>query len=126
MAAGCLIVVHKLLKTRKELCLDKKSNTIGDHITKVSVTDEELAKFDSDGEEKYEDITDSNDERKTINSVESSKVLPTESLGEISEINPSKYNPYHRVAAFAGAEFCLRNELILLQQHYHPTVKLFC
>ncbi|KAI8126153.1 hypothetical protein FF38_10983 [Lucilia cuprina] len=135
VAAGCLIVIHKLLRSRKELCLEQDSKSSnGSNSIKVSVTDEELAKFDSDGEEKYDDVKDASEEKieekKTDTSnVESSwhhsKVAACESEGKVRELNPSKYDPYHRVPAFAGAEYSLRNELILLREHFHPTVQVF-
>lgn len=37
----------------------------------------------------------------------------------------TKYDPYHRVAEFAGAEFALRTEITALLHHYHPTVRVF-
>ncbi|XP_065360520.1 CCAAT/enhancer-binding protein zeta [Calliphora vicina] len=133
MAAGCLIVIHKLLRSRKELCPEEESDTTGGNAVKVSVTDEELSKFDSDGEEKYDDVVDTNDgkieENPDTGNVESSwhhsKVAPCEIESKVREMNPSKYDPYHRVPAFAGAEYCLRNELILLREHFHPTVQVF-
>lgn len=133
MAAGCLIVLHKLLRTRKELCIEENNNITAKSGTKVSVTDEELSKFDSDGEEKYDDVNDPNDVKSdkipVSTNIESSwhhsKVLPYDSESKVRELNPSKYDPYHRVPAFAGAEYCVRSELMLLRQHFHPTVQVF-
>lgn len=45
------------------------------------------------------------------------------------DVKPPKtatgYDPYHRVAEFAGAEFAVRTELTALLHHYHPTVRVF-
>ncbi|XP_004525834.1 CCAAT/enhancer-binding protein zeta [Ceratitis capitata] len=143
MAAGCLIVIHKLLRSRKELAggvspygKEEKSGNDLTTLPQVEVTDAELAKFDSDGEEKYEDIRnedDANDEenvnKKQPTSIKSSwhhaKVESTATEGKVREIAPSKYDPYHRVPSYAGAEFALRDELLLLREHYHPTVQVF-
>lgn len=135
MAAGCLIVVNKLIRSRKELSLGDKINSNTEQGIMVSVADEDLSKFDSDGEEKYEDVSETEGGAKEVkknvaqNRIESSwnhaKVLSNENESKVREITPSKYDPYHRVPAFAGAEHCHRNELLLLQEHFHPTVKVF-
>lgn len=136
ITAGCLIVIHKLLRSRKELCMpDDNNSSMGVNGAKVSVTDEELSKFDSDGEEKYDDVKDSNEvkegeeEKPVTGNVESSwhhsKVASCDVETKVRELNPTKYDPYHRVPSFAGAEYCLRNELILLREHFHPTVQVF-
>lgn len=36
-----------------------------------------------------------------------------------------KYDGFHRVPAYAGAETVLNTELLRLNQHYHPTVQIF-
>lgn len=41
------------------------------------------------------------------------------------EKTPKGYDPYHRVAEYAGAEFAVRTELSAMLQHYHPTVRVF-
>lgn len=35
------------------------------------------------------------------------------------------YNPFHRIADLAGAEYAKRTELLALVSHYHPTVRVF-
>ncbi|XP_075160643.1 nucleolar complex protein 1 [Haematobia irritans] len=132
MAAGCLIVIQKLLQSRKELCLENSQSTIAGG-AKILPTDEELKKFDSDGEEKYEDAPEDeettkdqeiNEDKKTTPSWHHSKVTST-SETRTREISATKYDPYHRVPDFAGAEFALKNELLLLRAHFHPTVEVF-
>uniref|UniRef100_A0A1I8P2X1 CCAAT-binding factor domain-containing protein n=1 Tax=Stomoxys calcitrans TaxID=35570 RepID=A0A1I8P2X1_STOCA len=137
MAAGCLIVIQKLLQTRKELCLDNSSN--GERTTPITPTilasDEEMKKFDSDGEEKYEDAPEDdeqvdeckqNDESKSVPSWHHSKVSSNSNTEtKTKELFASKYDPYHRVPDFAGAEYVLKNELLLMRSHFHPTVEVF-
>ncbi|XP_036342339.1 CCAAT/enhancer-binding protein zeta-like [Rhagoletis pomonella] len=150
MAAGCLIVINKLLRSRKELAggvspYETKDNStnVAPTAPKVKSDDAELSKFDSDGEEKYEDIRDeeetANEENlEERNDLEESKVNPStisswhhaklESSvadAKVRDIAPNKYDPYHRVPSFAGAEFALRHELLLLREHFHPTVQVF-
>lgn len=137
IAAGCLIVVHKLIKSRKELVNEVGDDTVN-MINQIDINDEDLSKFDSDGEEKYDDVNEGKDpaEGSTVkeegqlvadskSSWHHSKVSTCDIGGKVSDLAPSKYNPYHRVPTFAGAEFVLRNELILLQHHFHPTVQVF-
>ncbi|XP_039965258.1 uncharacterized protein F23B12.7 [Bactrocera tryoni] len=143
-AAGCLIVVHKLLRSRKELAggighfgNDGKSASDLPKALQVHATDAELSKFDSDGEEKYEDIRDeeeaaekikTDDAEKnpsTTSSWHHAKVASTASEQKVRDMAPNKYDPYHRAPAFAGAEFALRDELLLLREHYHPTIQVF-
>lgn len=138
MAAGCLIVVHKLIKSRKELSSEMSGDT-ENMLNQINVNDEDLSKFDSDdGEEKYDDVDEDKDRaednmvkeknQSTEDSTFSwhhSKIPACEVGGKVKELTPSKYNPYHRVPTFAGAEFVLRNELMLLQHHFHPTVQVF-
>ncbi|XP_011200831.2 CCAAT/enhancer-binding protein zeta [Bactrocera dorsalis] len=143
-AAGCLIVVHKLLRSRKELAggishFGNDGKSAGDlpKALQVHATDAELSKFDSDGEEKYEDIRDEEeaaekietDEAKenpsTTSSWHHAKVASTASEQKVRDMAPNKYDPYHRAPAFAGAEFALRDELLLLREHYHPTIQVF-
>ncbi|XP_019894741.2 uncharacterized protein F23B12.7 [Musca domestica] len=144
VAAGCLIVIQKLLQTRKELCPDyvkKNSDSKASVTPQILPTDEELNKFDSDGEEKYEDAP----EEVTTNesNAEDSKAVKTEDKksgsswhhtkvaenkngeAKVKELAPSKYDPFHRVPDFAGAEFALQNELLLLRRHIHPTIEVF-
>lgn len=153
MAAGCLIVINKLLRSRKELGDASTPDNRDENDTsgaafklttlpKVLTDDEELAKFDSDGEEKYEDIADDgqsseekrekyqgsdndNDNKKSVppSSWHHAKVETTKA--KISDISATKYDPYHRAPSYAGAEYALRNELLLLREHFHPTVQVF-
>lgn len=143
-AAGCLIVVHKLVRSRKELAngithfsYDEKSANDLPKAPQVLATDAELAKFDSDGEEKYEDIRDEEELAEKIKSDESAenpsttsswhhaKVAATATEEKVRDMAPDKYDPYHRAPSFAGAEFALRDELLLLREHYHPTIQVF-
>lgn len=144
IACGCLVVASKLLKTRKELC--GKSNEDEKQSAIVMATEEELAKFDSDGEEKYEDVNSENENdaekkikpnsgissswhhAKIINkseNIDGEENFNYDNEKKISNIASTKYDPYHRVAAYAGGEFSIRTELLLLKEHYHPTVKVF-
>ncbi|XP_037933758.1 uncharacterized protein F23B12.7 [Teleopsis dalmanni] len=145
VTAGCLIVIYKLLRARKEL-LNEENDEEGATIklAQVAPDDEDLAKFDSDGEEKYEDVkldestnegNVTKDEEEFIDAGEDVKStqsswhhakVPNDNVEiKTKEINATKYDPYHRVPAFAGAEFTLRYELLLLREHFHPTVQVF-
>ncbi|XP_037050465.1 uncharacterized protein F23B12.7-like [Bradysia coprophila] len=44
---------------------------------------------------------------------------------KVTQIVPSKYNPYQRTPAFAGAEFVLKTELLKLADYFHPSLKVF-
>lgn len=48
---------------------------------------------------------------------------PTESEDKKGEL--SAYDPYNRAPEFAGGQFAIRTELVALQNHYHPTVRVF-
>lgn len=49
-----------------------------------------------------------------------------EDLNENGENKKSNsYDPYHRTPEYAGAEYAIRTELLALQHHYHPTVRVF-
>lgn len=143
-AAGCLIVVQKLLRSRKELAggishfgIDEKSASSLPTALQVQASDAELSKFDSDGEEKYEDIRDEEESAEKIKSNEPvenlsttsswhhAKVASTATEEKVRDMAPNKYNPYHRAPSYAGAEFALRDELLLLREHYHPTIQVF-
>ncbi|KAH8379076.1 hypothetical protein KR009_003013 [Drosophila setifemur] len=154
IAAGCLIVLHKLLRMRKELLGGSGAAEEEEGGSKpILPVDIDLDKFGSDDEEEvYQDVKDEKEEReekvekvekdekedkeesKEVNAGEEgvkatgsswhhANVAATES--KVREIDSCKYDPYHRVPAFAGAGYTLRNELLLLRQHYHPTVQVF-
>lgn len=131
MSAGCLIVLHKLLRMRKELI-----GGIGDTSTVQQVLPAAVAadldKFGSDDEEVYKDAdADVDEDKEKIKQEKEAgssswhhvKLAGTEA--KVRDIDACKYDPYHRVPAFAGAGYALRNELLLLRQHYHPTVQVF-
>lgn len=40
-------------------------------------------------------------------------------------MSTTKYSPYNRNPAFAGAEYALKTELLQLAKHFHPTVQVF-
>ncbi|KAH8293940.1 hypothetical protein KR054_006776 [Drosophila jambulina] len=139
IAAGCLIVLHKLLRMRKELVGGSgASDEVAAAASKsIQPEDMDLDKFGSDDEETYEDV------KEEVEDVAASKVkeeVKTETKSswhhanvatapaaetKVREIDSCKYDPYHRVPAFAGAGYALRHELLLLRQHYHPTVQVF-
>lgn len=48
---------------------------------------------------------------------------PTESEDKKGKL--STYDPYSRAPEFAGGQFAIRTELVALQNHYHPTVRVF-
>ncbi|BFF97329.1 uncharacterized protein DMAD_05765 [Drosophila madeirensis] len=123
IAAGCLIVLHKLLRMRNELIGGIGVTDEVSSLKTVTPEDKDLDRFGSDAEDevKEEDaFKEDGDEAATP------KVAKTEvAKSKVVNIDSCKYDPYHRVPAFAGAAYTLRHELLLLRQHYHPTVQVF-
>lgn len=134
-ACGALIVISKLLKSRPELMsvkFQEVSEKIGDEEVKNKMN---LAKFeDSDDEEVYKDVTidESGNEvsvEKTSNvksswiHVQHAEQQKNEAESEMKK--PTKYDPFKRSAAFAGAELSLYYELVLMSKFFHPTVQVF-
>lgn len=129
IAAGCLIILNKLFKSRRELV-----SSLDEPETAITPVEVDLSKFDddSDGDEVYKDVDDEKveSEQSKKDKVSSSwhhvkvKTVDAPEAG-VKEIVGSKYDPYHRVPAFAGADNSLRTELLLLCQHFHPTVQVF-
>ncbi|XP_060651700.1 uncharacterized protein F23B12.7 [Drosophila nasuta] len=140
MAAGCLIVLHKLLRMRKELhggLGDEQQAEDAQQVLPVAAA-AELDKFgsDGDGEEVYKDVKEEDEEgeqkekkeeaaEKKPSSWHHASLAANQADAKVRNIDACKYDPYHRVPAFAGAGYALRNELLLLRQHYHPTVQVF-
>lgn len=133
IACGCLIVIDKLLKSRPEL---GKTTEVTKEIN--GETQWPLAADDSDDEEHYKDADDdeSNEkvdeasdavgEEKLVSSWHHAKNLSKKEVAEkVSQITPTKYNPYQRTPAFAGAEFVLKTELLKLAENFHPSLKVF-
>ncbi|XP_068149977.1 nucleolar complex protein 1 [Drosophila tropicalis] len=141
IAAGCLIVLHKLLRMRRELVPGSGLKEEEGHQTNAKFIPLDLDKFGNDDEEEtYKDAEDKETEEKEEE--EEKPAIKTEagsswhhasvatataatSESKVKNIDSCKYDPYHRVPAFAGAGYALRNELLLLRQHYHPTVQVF-
>ncbi|KAH8260442.1 hypothetical protein KR038_000069 [Drosophila bunnanda] len=142
IAAGCLIVLHKLLRMRKELVGGSgASDEVAASSKSILPEDMDLDKFGSDEEETYKDVKE---EAEDVGAPEVEEEIKTENQEggksswhhanvatgtatetKVREIDSCKYDPYHRVPAFAGAGYALRHELLLLRQHYHPTVQVF-
>ncbi|KAH8304984.1 hypothetical protein KR059_000073 [Drosophila kikkawai] len=137
IAAGCLIVLHKLLRMRKELV---GGSGASDEVAAVSKAilpeDEDLDKFGSDEEETYKNVKEEGEDKEAPEATEEKEVAKSSwhhvsvtagssAEAKVREIDSGKYDPYHRVPAFAGAGYALRHELLLLRQHYHPTVQVF-
>lgn len=129
VAAGCLIVLHKLLRKRRELI-----NSIDEPEPMSKPVEVDLSKFDddSDGDEIYKDVVDEKEQceapkkEKISSSWHHVNLKPVAASEEkVKKIVENKYDPYHRVPAFAGADNSLRTELLLLCQHFHPSVQLF-
>lgn len=136
MTCGCLIVINKLIKARPEL--NKITEKPVEEGSVVPVVAEFENDGDSDAEEHYKDVLAEDDEIDVINNAseetadkESSswhhaKVAPSmDSKKKSSSMTVAKYNPYHRAPAFAGAEFAMKTELLVLIRHFHPTVQVF-
>lgn len=133
MTIGCIIVANKILKVRPEL---RKIDPLVQLDELPAKVDTDLSRFDDDEDEKYEDVlSDSEAEKKTKGEkekVEASwhhlKLNNEDSKKEgvqIKDVAETGYDPYHRVAAYAGAQFINRFELTLLQRHFHPTCQVF-
>lgn len=133
MLCGSLVVINKIIKARPEL--NKFTVTV-----KKEFQDDQND-MDDDDEEHYEDAPE--EEAPAEGKSEASKTEDANSEPKaaaaswyradrknvdghkVSVIAPIKYNPYHRVPAFAGAEYVLQTELLALLYHYHPTVRVF-
>ncbi|XP_017136298.1 uncharacterized protein F23B12.7 [Drosophila miranda] len=115
IAAGCLIVLHKLLRMRQELIGGIGATDEVSSLKTVLPEDGDLDRFGSDAEDEVKEEAD-----------EPQPEVKTEAVkSKVVNIDSCKYDPYHRVPAFAGAAYTLRHELLLLRQHYHPTVQVF-
>ena len=132
-ACGALIVISKLLKSRPEL--DSMNFKKVDMKPKKEEEVIKLAKFDdSDDEEVYRDVVlDENGKEVLVEKASGgtsswSHVQNVEtknsSAGDETK-QPAKYDPFKRSASYAGAEFSLNYELILMSKYFHPTVQLF-
>lgn len=135
-ACGALIVINKLLKSRPELI----SMRFQDPIEKISQEDIKskinLAKFeeDSDDDEFYKDVTiDESGNQVSVEKKSDAKsswihvehVEQQKMDVESDSKKPTKYDPFKRSAAFAGAELSLHYELVLMTKYFHPTVQVF-
>lgn len=143
MLCGSLIVINKIVKARPEL--NKFTVVVKNEACAILNADDD--DDDDDGVEHYKDAPEdgcdpieadseaqpmeTDKSQKSNDDAESkpaswyhadTKIVKKE---KVSEIAPTKYNPYHRVPSFAGAEFVLQTELIALLSHYHPTVRVF-
>lgn len=128
ITCGILIVINKLLKSRSELGRTQRPEGTAEQ---VSITDTNLDD-DSDAEEHYKDVQDEENPAQDV--VEQTKSSwhhaknVTDTVGDknkVTNIARTKYDPYHRVPGFAGAEYALKTELLELAHHYHPTVQVF-
>lgn len=105
MACGCLIVVNKLVKSRSEL-----NKFVVPQVCAVN-----------DQVDVNEPINETNDVDETVEKhVDEKPKLENEIIK-----NEQKYNAFHRVPTYAGAEYSLRTELTMFLRHFHPTVQVF-
>ncbi|XP_055373375.1 CCAAT/enhancer-binding protein zeta [Condylostylus longicornis] len=128
-ACGCLIVINKVIKIRKDIQWEQ--------IAEDSGTDnkpKDLSRFDGDIDENYKDVENSDEERdkesiKNRSPGEFSSwhhvKVESETNNKSQEISKSCYDAFHRIPAYCGAEFIKNWALIQLQEHYHPSLKLF-
>lgn len=132
MTCGCLIVLSKLLKARPEI-----GRTIQRPVSAAPAESTLSAALedDDDGEEHYQDVVEGTEEankEKTASTAapvssswHHSKVSAPPTVSKVTQIGTTTYNPYNRAAAFAGAEYALKAELLQLARHFHPTVQVF-
>lgn len=133
IACGCLIVLDKLLKSRPEL-----GKIVEGTKGSTSETTWPMIADESDDEEHYKDVdeeesgepsdkvTEPVDGEKSASSWHHAKnVSENHTLEKVSQITATKYNPYQRTPAFAGAEFAVKTELLRLADYYHPSLKVF-
>lgn len=134
IACGCLIVVDKLLKSRPELGkiteTTKETNAEAQWPTVADESEDEEEHYkDADEDEsnqKIEENQESAGDGKLTSSWHHAKNLSKAQVVEkVSQITPTKYNPYQRTPAFAGAEFVLKTELLKLADNFHPSLKVF-
>lgn len=134
IACGCLIVIDKLLKSRPELGktieVIKEVNGATNWPLVADESDDEEHYKDADEDESNEKVEeapeDAVDDEKLVSSWHHAKNLSKKEVTEkVSQITPTKYNPYQRTPAFAGAEFVLKTELLRLADNFHPSLKVF-
>lgn len=135
IACGCLIVIDKLIKSRPELgkvseapAQNQNNGETKWPLVEDESDDEEHYKDADDDEsnEKTEDVPETVEEEKLVSSWHHAKNLSKSQVVEkVSQITPTKYNPYQRTPAFAGAEFVLKTELLRLADNFHPSLKVF-
>lgn len=136
IACGCLIVIDKLLKSRPELGkvteVTREANggeTVWPMIADESDDEEHYKDADEDeSNEKVEDVAvpETVDDDKFVPSWHHAKIVSKNQATErVSQITPTKYNPYQRTPAFAGAEFVYKTELLKLAENFHPSLKVF-
>lgn len=137
IACGCLIVVDKVLKARSDLNKFSVPIASADKISNVAVENDDE---DDDGDEYYKDAPENDERVNEETQIDNLKEKPeatkhgswhhisqvdTIEEKKVKEITPSKYDPFNRVPAYAGAEFALQTELLALVHHFHPTVRVF-
>lgn len=109
LACGVLVVVNKLVKARSEL-------------NKFAVPQVSALAIDVE----YDEDDNLDDTCNDADATENGEEAETKPKLEIKpNRNEQKYNAYHRIPAYAGAEYALRSELTMLLRHFHPTVKVF-
>lgn len=130
-SCGILYLINQLL--------NKKENLLS---LSYKPSFHELIEDDSDGEEKYFDVKESDEENKSdkAKSEEETDVKPDvknldqfitgswchKNLNKNFEHKPViKYTPFCRNPLHGGGEFSIYAELIFLKDHFHPTVSLF-
>lgn len=113
MACGCLIVINKLVKSRIEL-----NRFIVPEVSAGVTSDQADTGEDMDVTNEADDVESRNEDSETVD-----ERKPTVGNKKVEDVQ--KYNAFHRVPMYAGAEYAIRTELTLLQRHFHPTVQVF-
>lgn len=136
MAAGILIIIHKILTTRHELNMNSYTNPNPNSEQKTNqMTDD----YDCDRLQSESQVTASimemkcnldpvdnvNDQTSLVENSQSSDTKDATNAANDSEAIKFKYDPFKRTAAYAGAEYAAKTELLILQKHAHPTVQVF-
>ena len=136
-AAGALIVINKILKSRPELlCLYLQNVTAAPAAKPEDPKMKKFADDDSEDEEVYKDVELGEDgvEKKVVKKssdagtsswihVDNTKKEKAAAVVELKI--PTEYDPFKRAAAFSGAQFSLFYELMLMSRNFHPTVQVF-
>lgn len=114
-------MISEITKDRPDI-LRIRSPVVNEKSQKESKSDDE------DGDEFYEDVLNSDDEKLAAKVPSSKKVEPAwihQKNNKSNQIKDGRYDPYGRNPLFSNADCCDIWELNLIPSHFHPSAALF-